>query len=60
MMNDMYNGFYENIRTENGKYTFDGYDFFDTVEEAKSEWAKQVLWTHGLMHKDSNDEWVCD
>lgn len=56
----MYNGFYENIRTENGKYTFDGYDFFDTVEEAKSEWAKQVLWTHGLMHKDSNDEWVCD
>lgn len=42
---------------ENGKYTIDGYDFFDTLDELETEIAWQKLWAEGKAKKE-NGKWV--
>ena len=49
-----------NCWTENGKYTIDGYDFFDTLEELEEDLYWQMLWTRDEAYKDENGEWRRD
>ena len=42
---------------ENGKYTIDGYDFFDTKEDLAADINWQILWTQGKAMKTDNG-WV--
>lgn len=39
---------------ENGKYTIDGYDFFDTLDELETDVDWQLLWTESKAYKDCN------
>ena len=39
---------------ENGKYTIDGYDFFDTLAELEADIDWQQLWITGKALKDEN------
>ena len=44
---------------ENGLYTIDGYDFFETMEELETDLDWQGLWIDGKAHRE-NGEWVLD
>lgn len=41
-----------NYWIDNGKYTVDGYDFFDTLDELEADIDWQQLWAAGKAHKD--------
>lgn len=41
---------------ENGKFTVDGYDLFDTLEELEADLDWQLLWIEGKAQK-VNSEW---
>lgn len=41
---------------ENGKFTVDGYDLFDTLEELEADLDWQLLWIEGKAQK-VNGEW---
>ena len=43
-----------NYWIDNGKYTVDGYDFFDTLDELEADIDWQQLWVAGKAHKDEN------
>lgn len=36
----------------NGKYTIDGYDFFDTLGELENDCDWQLAWAEGKAFKD--------
>lgn len=37
-----------------GKYTIDGYDYFDTLAELEADIEWQRLWIEGKARKDEN------
>ena len=37
---------------ENGKYTVDGYDLFDTLDELEADLDWQIAWIDGKAYKD--------
>ncbi len=37
---------------ENGKYTIDGYDWFDTLDELETDVDWQLAWIDGKAYKD--------
>ena len=41
---------------EKGKFTIDGYDLFDTLEELEADVDWQLLWVQGKARKIGN-EW---
>ncbi len=43
---------------ENGKYTIDGYEFFNTLAGLKLHiyWSK--LWIEGKAYRNENGDWV--
>lgn len=41
---------------EKGKFTIDGYDLFDTLEELEADVDWQLLWIQGKAQKIGN-EW---
>lgn len=43
-----------NYWIDNGKYTVDGYDFFDTLDELEADIDWQQLWAAGKARKDEN------
>ena len=43
---------------EDGKYSIDGYEFFDTLEELEADIDWQVLWCAGKAHKDNDGKWI--
>ena len=42
---------------EKGKFTIDGYDLFDTLEELEADVDWQLLWIQGKAQKSGN-EWA--
>ena len=42
---------------ENGKYSIDGYDFFDTLAELEEEIDWAALWIDGKAYKDLDGKW---
>lgn len=47
-----------NIMIDNGKYSIDGYDWFDSLEALQTEIEWQTKWIDGKARKDENGEWV--
>ena len=43
-----------NYFIEDGKYTIDGYDFFDSLAELEADVDWQLLWVAGKARKDEN------
>lgn len=39
---------------ENGKFTIDGYDFFDTLEALEADCDWQEAWSNGTAFKDEH------
>lgn len=46
-----------NYFVEDGKFSIDGYDFFDTLEALEDDIDWQVLWIDGKAYRDENGEW---
>lgn len=42
---------------EDGKYTIDSYDFFDTLEDLENDLDWQILWTCGEAYKLPDGTW---
>ena len=42
---------------EDGKYTIDGYDFFDTLEALEEDLDWQILWAEGKAFKSADGKW---
>lgn len=43
-----------NYWMENGKYTIDGYDWFNTLDELAADVEWQQKWIAGRAYKDEN------
>ena len=46
-----------NYYMEDGKYTIDSYDFFDSLEELEADLDWQRLWIDGKAYKDLDGNW---
>lgn len=44
---------------ENGKFTVDGYDFFDSLADLEADIDWQLLWIDGKAHMTESG-WVLD
>ena len=45
------------IWKENGKYTIDGYEFFDTLAELEADLVWQRKWAEGKAYRDADRVW---
>ena len=43
---------------EDGKYTIDGYDFFDTMEDLETNIYWTRLWIDGKAYREADGRWV--
>ncbi len=43
---------------EDGKFTIDGYDFFDTLADLAHDVQFQILWTRDMAYRNLDGRWV--
>lgn len=43
---------------EDGKFTVDGYEFFDTLADLAIDVQFQIFWTRGMAYKNLDGNWV--